>query len=75
MLNGINLKKQKSMKNEYWLFTLLTEKAGYINCWYKWFPSKHDLIKACNDFGDDGNYAIVNITNLTEEQFNKLTID
>ena len=61
------------MEKEYWLFTLFTEKAGYINCWYTWFPSKQDLIKACKHYGDDGNYAIFNITKLTEEQYNKLT--
>jgi hypothetical protein len=54
----------------------LTPTAGYINCWYEWFPSKQDLINACNEFGaKDGNYAIFNVTKFTEEQYNKLTKD
>lgn len=63
------------MEKECWLFTLLTPTAGYINCWYEWFPSKQDLIKACKHYGGDGNYAIFNIAKLTEEQYNKLTKD
>ena len=62
------------MKNEYWLFTLYSPQAGYINCWYEHFPTKQDLIKACKDCGDKtGSYAIINVTELTEEQYNKLT--
>lgn len=63
------------MEKGFWLFTLLTTKAGYINCWFSWFPSKSDLIKACRDYGDEGNYAIINVTKFTEEQYNKLTKD
>ena len=64
------------MEKEYWLFTLWTPIAGYINCWFEWFPSKRDLIKACDEFGaKDGKYAIFNVTKFTEEQYNKLTKD
>ena len=64
------------MEKEYWLFTLLTSQAGYINCWYEWFPTKQDLLKACKDFGDKTDkYAIINVTKFTKEQYNKLTKD
>jgi hypothetical protein len=64
------------MEKECWLFTLWTPIAGYINCWYEWFPSKQELINVCRKFGDkEGLYAIINVTKLTEEQYNKLTKD
>ena len=64
------------MEREYWLFTLYTQQAGYINCWYNFFPTKQDLLKAGKDCGDKtGSYAIINVTKLTEEQYNKLTKD
>ena len=62
------------MEKEYWLFTLLTKRAGYVNCWFDHFPTKGDLLKSCRGFGDrDGVYAIINVTKFTEEQYNKLT--
>lgn len=61
------------MEKVFWLFTLLTGDNQYINCWFDKFPAKSDLIKACRDFGADKNYAIINVTKFTEEQFNKLT--
>lgn len=65
------------MEKEYWLFTLLTghNSNNYITCWYDWFPSKQDLIKACRDCCDCEKYAIINVTKFTEEQYNKLTKD
>lgn len=64
------------MEKEFWLFTLYTSQAGYINCWYEYFPTKQDLLKACKECGDKtGTYAIINITKFTEEQYNKLTKD
>ena len=64
------------MEKECWLFTLYTSQAGYINCWYKYFPTKQDLLKACKDCGDKtGTYAIINVTKFTEEQYNKLIKD
>jgi hypothetical protein len=64
------------MEKEYWLFTLLTTKSGYINCWFEGFPSKRNLVNACRNYGsNDDMYAIINITKLTEEQYNKLTKD
>jgi hypothetical protein len=63
------------MEKEYWLFTLLTGNNQYINCWYDKFPSKQVLIKACQDCCDYKEYAIINVTKLTEKQFNKLTKD
>lgn len=65
------------MEKEYWLFTLLTGNNSnqYINCWFDWFPSKHDLIKVCRDCSDCEGYAIINVTKFTEEQYNKLVKD
>ena len=63
------------MDKEYWLFTLLTghNSGQYINCWFDGCPSKRDLIKACRDYCDCEEYAIINVTKFTEEQYNKLT--
>lgn len=61
------------MEKEYWLFTLLTDSDGYVNCYFAWFPSKSDLQIACNKFGNSTTYAIINMAKLTEEQYNKLT--
>lgn len=61
------------MEKEYWLFTLLTGDAQYVNCYFAWFPSKQDLKVACNKMGNSATYAIINMTKLSEEQFNKLT--
>lgn len=64
------------MEKEYWLFTLLTTESGYINCWFEGFPSKRNLVNVCRNYGsNDDKYAIINITKLTEEQYNKLTKD
>ena len=60
------------MEKEYWLFTLLTGDAQYVNCYFAWFPSKRDLQIASSKFGS-ATYAIINMTKLTEEQYNKLT--
>jgi hypothetical protein len=61
------------MEKEYWLFTLLTgNNKQYINCWYEWFPSKQDLIKVCRNISNCEEYAIINVTKFTEEQYNKL---
>lgn len=61
------------MEKEYWLFTLLTGEAQYANCYFAWFPSKRDLQIACSKLGNSTSYAIINMTKLTEEQYNKLT--
>jgi len=63
------------MEKEYWLFTLLTGNNQYINCWFDDFPYKQDLIKACRNCSDYEEYAIINVTKFTEEQYNKLTKD
>jgi len=62
------------MEKEFWLFTLLTKRVGYINCWFNHFPTKSDLLKRCSDCGDkDGAFAIINVTKFTELQYRILT--
>lgn len=49
------------MEKEYWLFTLLTGDAQYVNCYFAWFPSKRDLQIACSKMGNSTTYAIINV--------------
>lgn len=53
---------------EYWMFTLVYNNT-IASSFFDTFPSKQDLKEIC---GGEA-YAIISITQLTEEQYNKLT--
>lgn len=63
---------EKKKKKEYWMFTIITNHNTYVNCYFESFPTKNDLKKACHDY-NGYSYAIISMTKLTEEQYNKLT--
>ena len=54
--------------NEYWLFTITYGNHTH-NVFYDFFPTKQDLLR----ISKGENYGILNIKQLTEEQYKKLT--
>jgi hypothetical protein len=62
----------KKTKNDYWVFTIVTEYNAYATLYCTGFPTRSQLLKACHD-RNGSKYEIVNITKLTEEQYVKLT--
>lgn len=54
--------------NEYWLFTIIYGNHTH-NVFYDFFPTKQDLLR----ISKGENYGILNIKQLTEEQYKKLT--
>jgi hypothetical protein len=62
----------KKTKKEYWLFTIITNYNKYVNCYFDDFPTRDALMGVCRD-NNAWSYTIINITKLTEEQYDKLT--